>query len=266
MCFVDNYGDAIEYVTNRRVRDPAIYNAKRLAEHPLPNLTIDETSQSDVDSAADVTRDLNDLSIQGVHTSNENFDALVNSPIQISIENDDGHNDENRRGALTQAESSNQSHNLIDLGHASNASGTNVAEFENANMTHTEHVGNFESEDEDQISILNDFDPLMANSGSDNHSSDNGLHDIACSGFGENVASAQGELVMKIEPIIPVQDVLNQLINDPEYIVETVDEDMEIIIDSKMGFEKPYSATENGLIKRESDVISGPTPFDKMVS
>lgn len=92
--------------------------------------------------------------------------------------------------------------------------------------------------DGSQISISHGFDPLSI---------------------------AQAELVVKVEPIIANEEVSNELISEPEYTIEKVD-DMEIIIDNKVGLAKPFFATAGALIKRENDVISGNTAFDELVS
>lgn len=252
----------------RRTGEPAVYNDKRLNELPLPTITVDETSQSDVDgqSDADVSYDLSDLSIQCVDT-NESSGTPVNSTHIVLIDDEEGHNeqsqmyDENQTSEI-QTVTSSSSNNLIEFDNASNPSET-VVDLGNTNHTQIEYT----QTEEQQTSILNDFDPLAQEnsteqSRSDDHFSEDGLFDIACGGSQID----QAQLVVKLEPIISNEDALNELISEPEYTVEQVDDDIEIIVNNKIGFGKPQSATADALIKRQNDVISGTTPFDLLVS
>lgn len=86
ICTVD-YDKAIEYAMNRRCGDPAIYNSKRLDEHPLPNLHVDDTDvdeQCDIDGADDLSRDFDDLLIQDGDAMTENSFILINGVNQTS--------------------------------------------------------------------------------------------------------------------------------------------------------------------------------------
>lgn len=237
----------------RRVVDPAVYNVKRLNQHPLPDSSFD---------------DFGDLSIED-GTSNENSTANEESHIEQSNAHD-GNPDENSLENSSnefQTETSNSSHNLIEF---DSASSQTVAGSSHTSRTQIE--GADENQNEGQLSILNDFDPLAQENStgvchSDNNNSEDGLFDIACGGSQiENVVHTPTELVVKIEPIIPDEDVLNELISEPEYTFEQVDDDIQIIFDNKIGFAKPFYATANSLVKRENDVISGCTPFDELVS
>lgn len=45
-----NYDDAINFKRNRRNMEPATYNARRLLEHPIPSLSIENQIEEESDS------------------------------------------------------------------------------------------------------------------------------------------------------------------------------------------------------------------------
>lgn len=82
-------------------------------------------------------------------------------------------------------------------------------------------------------------------------------------------ATVQEELTIKSEPTLlmtPCSSNLNELYNLlNSHVIEEVDDEMTIIYGSK-GFGLPYKTTDENLIKRENDPISGNMAFTQTVS
>lgn len=68
------------------------------------------------------------------------------------------------------------------------------------------------------------------------------------------------------EPFHANDNELNELLDEEDMIFEKIDDDLTIIVDSKIGIVKPLNSNVDGLIKREGDVISGNIPFIETVS
>lgn len=207
--FKVNYDDAKKYVHKRRCGAPAIYNAERDLEEPIPN----------IGPELKVEVERNDTVVD----ANESAQSIAGkSATQTNVMNRSVDQQLNRDG------------NMEELTDEPNVTPLLVL---------------IEEHNEDE----------RADS---NRSIENSSDALACAI--ENDLSTQVELTLKVEPRAEDEIILNELIFEDEYTVEKVD-DMEIIVNNKMGFAKPFSATTTGLIKRENDVISGNTPFDELV-
>lgn len=208
--FKVNYDDAKKYVHKRRCGAPAVYNAERDLEEPIPDL---------------------------------------GPEVKVGVERNDTDVDANESAQSIAGTSANQTNEMNrSVDQQLNRDGNMEELTDEPNVTPLLVLIEEHNEDEQADSKDGSFE--------------NASDALACAI--ENDLSTQVQLTLKVEPRAEDEIILNELIFEEEYTVEKVD-DMEIIVNKKMGFAKPFGATTTGLIKRENDVISGNTPFDELV-
>lgn len=227
------------YAKNRRVGEPAIYNANRLLERPIPQLI--PPVESDVSGGEDEL-DFNldaifEASIEAPEVQNNDNVSTVHSSVAGSVVTGDPladlSNDFERRQGEMQAE---QRTYQVDI--------TFIAEAENGNS------------DGIQLSIQQNDNGISTTdeTAEPSNGSDDQV-DSCCVKF---------ETVLIVKPSSGIMNNLIEMIEEPEYTVYEVD-GMEMKVQNNKGFGKPFDSTNEILRKREGDAVSGDMPFNKKV-
>lgn len=262
-----DYDDATKFAQKRRHGAPAIYNPDRIAEQPIPTLQPrDDTNESGNDifngsQMNEMDQSAGQKSIGDANLSEEAAFDTANSisnhfPILSLV--DVEHSADEEDNNVEKSDSVDAiTHDLIAF---ENSSENSAREDQSTNIIQVQVGCSGGNENKVQSPVLDDLDPLHDENSADdpNNSPVTGeSNGLACGGLVEHELATQIELVLKVEPHFENEDLLDELIYGEMYSVEKVGDDMEIIVNKRVGFARPFAATKDELIKRENDVVSG---------
>lgn len=249
-----DYAQAVAFKNKRRNIKPPVYNSKRLNEMPMPDTTPDDFEDENDDANSD---DNNDISANEHSITEENLSDNVFAISLPDIEQEP--NSVSNESELDfQVEShqlsSDVSTELIDpvTGHLSLI-----------NRDTSSFDGDTEDEQE-QAQIFVPIDLVVENSQLSIGASQNAVHSLI-----EDLNVVENE---DVKPnLVPLYETpamnrteIADLITEPQ--VEKINDELTIMINPHSDFPMPWKATDDAIVKRENDVLSGNIAFNIEVS
>lgn len=330
------FDDALIALRRRRNIPPALYNARRLAELPIPDTGDDEIDDQQVENE-ELLEDETEIEHEGEHedqseseteNQHEDFDLQFDGDSEDDpIMQDAAQNDLRTLPSVQNNSQANVDDSLfaahIDTGaHQSIDSNARKENLDTQDGVDSRDVGLHTSGRSVDLVVSNPQKDAMANgnnqNGKDdcapiankssvanqhettvaerpgnsatfdtNHNTENTIEEIfipANAESNDEPDEAQIDLpndeLNAIQPNDPIKTEelplhlpvhannveLNEILDEEDMVTEEIDDDLTIIVDSKIGFAKPLNSNVDGLIKRQNDVVSGNIPFVETVS
>lgn len=285
--YLERFEDAIDYMEAHRNVQPAIYSNRRLKEMPKPSLGAHNNCFERFCASNDIqdsSEEENNESIEADVEAN-NHDAEADTDINASVPN-------GSENAINSHESTvnNDSIDTDDIEAEISTSSLHESQIEQIPIEEVINTTQDVSVNSDNTSS-NDIDPLALDSNATipRANADVGTSDQivveatnACDAEPLVEQSTHENVVdSSIDPLINVQvkaekvplyeihtrnnEEINELLDEPVEIYCDNDDELTMII-SKDGLPKPFAATEDDMIKRENDPISGNIAFNEEVN
>lgn len=220
-----------------------------------------QNGEDNNDSEASIAQDENVIEDASVGVQNDG-EASIDTSVQQAIgsnsskENCDTQNDETIDGSVA-----------IEL-NASGESNEHVADENRTRVAKTIHPENENAPTDNNVETAIEEIFVTADMELDSSESDETEIHLSNSERDETqmVDPIKTEPIPLHEPIQANNVELNEILDEEDMITEQLDDDITVIIDSKIGFGKPLNSNADGLIKRQNDIISGDIPFIQTVS
>lgn len=289
LCLVE-YDEAVMYAKNRRIGDTAIYNEKRLFETPIPEINVQ--NQIQLDASQEASTDENSFDATNADVSAgvcASFDMVSSTFASTSTltggqtrENSSSSSDTvlNQKKSIAEASAQDASISELTSGLATGQTNENFSVSVECVSAQPNLTADVNLQDAPTTT-------LTAGESNDNSSASVEIASTQPNFTGEESAQdaspladqtiqhiedvhdlkpqLEPEVVLIVGPTTTTINALHSVIKEPEFIKYDFDE-MEIKVDSKIGFCKPFNATSEGLVKRENDIVSGNLPYNETVS
>ncbi|XP_055309118.1 uncharacterized protein LOC129573007 [Sitodiplosis mosellana] len=276
------YEDAVEFMNHLRHVEPAVYNQRRLNELPIPDLESQLTETTDFtdtlntsyDSAADENAESVDSSgnDQSLVSSLEEIINDPNQELEVSDVNDGEITNSTDPLAVTVHQNCQASSEVQSVSTQIVATSSNTDESGSLNATVQNNEPN-QSNDIRIVAVESLVDSASNKNGMDNEQqpsdtvvtegtidSENDAQNLEL----DSLATGSIDRKSNVVPLFNVHDANNdeidQLLEEPEEIVY---EDDVVIMVGRHGLPKPMAATEDDMIKRENDQMTGNIPFNE---
>lgn len=279
MVSIDTIDGAIDFVLTHRHVKPPVYNTRRLKEMPLPSLGIHgdhlrqfyarnfDDSFDNVEELVEFERgnnNTNDISTEFDETDCNNDSLLVQSDINTnSLENNDA-DDLVENFATAENDTNSQDQATVNDGDnlppqnefstnplANNYSGdSSEADAQNSASALVQGL--------EEIGIVSLIEPLIDQITNENPDEMDPLENIG------HEIQIKPELVPMYEIHAGNASEVNELLDEPETVYLS-DDDGEMII-PETGLPKPFGTTQENIVKRENDPITGNVPFNVEVN
>lgn len=268
--------------------EPAVYNHRRLNELPIPDLGQRMNESTAVNESTVVS---NNSEESFVDENNDTIDQLSDSNVEPN-------NDANDEQSMNEVNDSDLMSNTDPLAISANENDQTPNEIQNdssENVDHLENYGdNIDNNDSDSLNTTDHENELSSNNirivaveslaistnnedGMGNEQPPNGSQNLSadCSVDLEsdtqncNLNSSSGACVVKNE-FVPLFDLhtanneaIDELLDEPEEF--DYGDDLTMMV-GPSGLPMPWASTEQKMIKRENDPMSGDIPFNEEVS
>lgn len=206
-----------------------------------------------------------DLDAVGLHTSGRSDELVVSNPQKDAMTNRDNQNGKDEC-APTANKSSVINQHETTVAEAINPAKDNAATGSLTADEVPENSATFDTNRNAENSIEEIFVP--ANTESNENEPDEAQCDLPNCELNAIQPNdpIKTEAIPLHEPVQANNVELNELLDEEDMVTEELDDDLTIIIDSKIGFAKPLNSNVDGLIKRQNDIVSGDVPFIETVS
>lgn len=240
-----------------------IYNDRRLKEHPVPSLGHHSQAR---DSDEERNLDLTDSSISDVSTQNESAELSIEPSVNESIrsnENSLQNPVENVGPEVNDSMGANGNHSTDRM----SRDASEVAIDMNLNLSN-----NGDEDTDDPLALdVNDSMGAGGDNSADRIASDDGdvsEEALAINSNSSNNGEVDPLVIIKTE--VPMHEFHAANNDEIDEILEEVEEivcdDGIVMSVGKSGVPMPWAATDDKLIKRQKDSISGDIPFNCIVS